>query len=219
MSLDAQLLSDLVPRMKDPDKWVDAFNDILPQYGISNKRRVSAWIAQCGHESMDFNVLEENLNYSASALVRVWPRHFPNIGFAQRYHRNPEAIANRAYRNRMGNGPEESGEGWLYRGRGLIMITGKSNYYNCSKDLFDSDILLERPDLLVYPHYATHSACWFWDKHGLNQLADNDEITRMSKVINGGTNGLQDRLNRYRHCLEILDDDFELPEYTEEVYP
>lgn len=207
-----ETLTAMVPRMRKPNDWFLVLNGVLPVYGITNKRRVAAWVAQCGHESQDFNTLVENLNYSAEGLVRTWPRHFPNLQFAQQYHRRPEAIANRAYRNRMGNGSEESGDGWKYRGRGLIMITGKNNYGRCSRELFDSDVLLEHPELLEQPMYATHSACWYWDTNNLNDLADRREITNMSRVINGGTIGLKDRIERYNHCMKVLDESTNLPD-------
>lgn len=197
-------LKELVPKARGGvTAWYEGLSEALPQYNINTVARVAAFVAQCAHESGGFTALEENLNYSADSLKKVWPKHF-NDSNAQQYNRNPQAIANRAYRERMGNGSEESGDGWKYRGRGLIQLTGKSNYAACSQFLFQDDTLVNDPDLLLDPYYATHSACWFWSRNDLNPLADTGEIKAMTKKINGGFIGLDDRIKHYNHAVEVL---------------
>lgn len=196
---------ELIPRAKDFDVWYNALSTILPDYGINTPERVAAFMAQCGHESAGFRVLQENLNYSAEALNRVFPKYFVRAGRdAQEYHRQPEKIANVVYANRMGNGDTESGEGWKYRGRGIIQITGKNNYRMISLKMFDDETLLDNPDLLLDIEYAIHSACWFWTDNKLNDLADAGDMIKMTKRINGGTIGLEDRIKHYEHAIEIL---------------
>jgi len=170
-------------------------------YEINNPRRQAAFLAQCGHESGGLRLTEENLNYKAEALTRLWPKRFPP-DVAARYARNPEMIANRAYCDRMGNGPESSGEGWAYRGRGLIQLTGKANYIACS-DALGIDLVSE-PDLVAQNPVAVLSAGWFWDRNGLNALADAEDILAMTKRINGGTIGLEDRKKHYEHMKHVL---------------
>jgi len=162
------------------------------------------FIAQCGQESGHFNTLEENLNYSAEGLTRVWPRHFPTREIANLYARKPELIASRAYGNRLGNGNEDSREGWKFRGRGLIQVTGKNNYRSCSRFLFKDDRLLDTPELLITTdRTALESACWFWVTNNLNQHVSN--VDRATRIINGGTHGLEERRALYNRAL------FELP--------
>ena len=174
---------------------------VCPRYEITSKDRLAAFLAQCGHESNNFNTLKENLNYSASALKRVWPRHF-NEENAEEYHRQPEKIANRAYRNRMGNGDEESGDGWKHRGRGAIQLTGFNNYSKFSNDInMDVD---EAVEYLETFEGAVESAAWYWYNNGLNEMADDRDNTAMTKRINGGTHGLEDRKERYVLNLEVL---------------
>lgn len=170
-------------------------------YEINNPRRQAAFLAQCGHESGGLRLTEENLNYKAEALTRLWPKRFPP-DVAARYARNPQMIANRAYCDRMGNGPEESGDGWAYRGRGLIQLTGKANYIACS-DALGIDLVSE-PDLVAQNPVAVLSAGWFWDRNGLNALADAEDILAMTKRINGGTIGLEDRKKHYEHMKHVL---------------
>lgn len=187
------------------ENWYDTIIQTLPEYNITSINRVAAWLAQMGHESADFRTLVENLNYSAQALRRTWPRHFPTDAIAQQYHRQPERIANRAYANRMGNGPESSGDGWKYRGRGIIQITGKSNYTNCSMALYgDAQILLDEPQILCEVDGAVRSACWFWNSRDINDPADSQDIVEVTRRINGGTHGLDDRQKRYHRALAVL---------------
>ena len=194
----------LIPKVKNFEEWYTNLGDILPEYDIDTPKRVAAFMAQCGHESGGFTLMQENLNYSAKGLRGTFGKYFPNDEVAKLYERKPQMIANRVYGNRMGNGDEASGEGWYFRGRGIIQITGKNNYTKCSQSLFESNVLVENPDLLLETEYAIHSACWFWSAARLNELADIGDIKTMTKRINGGFIGLEDRINHYNHAIEIL---------------
>jgi putative chitinase len=194
----------LIPRVKNFDEWYNNLSEILPQYDIDTPHRVAAFMAQCGHESGGFTVMQENLNYSAKGLVGTFKKYFPTEAHAKPYERKPEMIANRVYANRMGNGDEASGDGWYFRGRGIIQITGKNNYTKCSQALFENDTLVEQPDLLLDSEYAIHSAGWFWSAARLNELADSGDIKTMTRRINGGFIGLEDRIKHYNHAIEIL---------------
>jgi putative chitinase len=194
----------LIPKVKNFDEWYNNLLNILPEYDIDTPKRVAAFMAQCGHESGGFTLMQENLNYSAKGLVGTFKKYFPTEAHAKPYERKPEMIANRVYANRMGNGDEASGEGWYFRGRGIVQITGKNNYTKCSQSLFESNVLVENPDLLLETEYAIHSACWFWSAARLNELADVGDIKTMTKRINGGFIGLEDRINHYNHAIEIL---------------
>ena len=176
----------------DCDYYYEALNKILPQYGINTKLRICHFLAQVLHESGHLKYKSENLNYSAKTLRSVFGKYFKTDAIANEYARKPEKIANRVYANRMGNGDEASGDGWNYRGRGLIQLTGKTNYANCGKSIGLD--LISDPDLLTKSAEAcVRSACWFWKINNLNALADKDSATSITKRINGGTNGLADR--------------------------
>lgn len=194
----------LLPKVKNFDEWYNNLLNILPEYDIDTPKRVAAFMAQCGHESGGFTLMQENLNYSAKGLVGTFKKYFPTEAHAKPYERKPQMIANRVYANRMGNGDEASGEGWYFRGRGIVQITGKNNYTKCSQSLFESNVLVENPDLLLETEYAIHSACWFWSAARLNELADIGDMKTMTKRINGGYIGLEDRINHYNHAIEIL---------------
>jgi len=194
----------LIPKVKNFEEWYTNLGDILPEYDIDTPKRVAAFMAQCGHESGGFTLMQENLNYSAKGLRGTFGKYFPNDEVAKLYERKPQMIANRVYGNRMGNGDEASGEGWYFRGRGIIQITGKNNYTKCSQSLFESNVLVENPDLLLESEYAIHSACWFWSAARLNELADIGDMKTMTKRINGGYIGLEDRIHHYNHAIEIL---------------
>jgi len=181
--------------------WVDALNKVLVKYDINTNLRISHFLAQVCHECGKFSVLEENLNYKAESLVSVFPKYFTNTN-APSYAHNKIAIGNRVYANRMGNGNEASGDGYKYRGRGCIQITGKSQYDLCGTGIGLN--LLKSPDLLTTPINALMSAGWFWDKHNLNVLADKDDINSITKVINGGLNGIDDRTSLLNNCKKIL---------------
>ena len=182
------------------EQWVDAINTTFETFGIDTPEQQASFLGQCGHESNGFTALVENLNYKAESLCKVWPKRFPSLEAAQPYHRNPEAIANKVYADRMGNGDEDSGEGFAYRGRGLIQLTGKLNYQACG-DALGVDLVSD-PDLVSTPMYAALSAGWFWHTHHLNSIAEN--ITAVTKKINGGTIGLEDRVARTERALSAL---------------
>jgi putative chitinase len=184
------------------EEWIDAINETFDRFDISTPERQACFLGQCAHESGGFTALKENLNYSAEGLTKVWTKRFPSLDMAQPYHRNPEKIANKVYADRMGNGDEASGDGFKYRGRGLIQLTGKDNYRACG-DALDVD-LVENPDLVSSPQYAALSAGWFWDKNKLNQFADANDMTTLTKRINGGTHGLDDRVARTQHAIDVL---------------
>lgn len=183
-------------------KWLEPLNDVFDKFEINTPERQAAFIGQCQHESANFKVLEENLHYKAESLMRVWSSRFPTIEIANEYANNPEKIANKVYANRMGNGDEASGDGWNYHGRGLIQLTGKTNYGNCGSDL-GVDFIGD-PSRVATPEYAALSAGWFWSTHGLNALADAKDYTGMTKRINGGTLGLDDRIAHINKALNIL---------------
>ena len=196
--------TEMFPKNKNPQAWTTALNEVLPTYKIDTPERIASFLAQCGHESAGFTVLQENLNYSADGLNKIFKKYFPTLDSAQPYARKPEMIANRVYGGRMGNGDEASGEGYKFRGRGPIQLTGKDNYTACSDFLFQDDTLLQNPDMLLDPEYALHSACWFWWKNDLNNYADSADLVTMTKRINGGTIGLEDRIKHYNHAMEIF---------------
>lgn len=202
MNITAEKLKAILPYCKSPGIWAQVLNDVLPLYKIDTSIRVSQFITQTGHESAHYNTLKENLNYSAIALRRVFGKYFPSDDFAEQYARQPEKIANRVYANRMGNDNEASGDGWLYRGRGVIQITGKNNYRMCSRYLFDDDRLLQDPGLLVEPEYAVRSACWYWLANDINKVAEDVRI--VTRIINGGTHGLAERMDLYTTALKVL---------------
>lgn len=199
-------LAELLPGNKYVPQWCDALNQILPEYGINTATRVAAFIAQCAHESGGFRLLKENLNYKAASLRRTFPKYFADDAVAADYASRPnkqEAIASRIYANRMGNGDEASGDGFRYLGRGLIQLTGKNNY-----TLFAASIdtpLEDVPEYLQTFEGAVQSACWFWEQNNLNQWADKKDIMTLTKRINGGTIGLEDRIKHYNHALHVLE--------------
>jgi len=195
-------LAQIIPGNPYVDHWYTALSQALPDYDINTPQRVAAFLAQCGHESGGFTAIKENLNYKAESLVRVWPKYFPNMDIANQYAHNQEKIANRAYANRMGNGPEESGDGYRFCGRGLIQLTGRSNY-QAFADSIETDIN-DLPEYLATFEGCVQSACWFWEANNLNQYADNFDLVTMTKKINGGTLGLDDRTARYKKALQIM---------------
>lgn len=183
-------------------KWLDPLNETFEKYEINTPTRQAAFIGQCGHESSSFKVLQENLNYSAKGLCATWPSRFPNIEFAMEYERKPERIANKVYGGRADLGNTEEGDGWRFSGKGLIQLTGRNNFKTCG-DALGVD-LTAHPELLLEPKYACLSAGWFWNKRGLNSLADAEDWTTITKRINGGTLGLEDRVNRTHKAMDIL---------------
>jgi putative chitinase len=182
------------------DIWLDALNAACDKYEINTHERICGFLSQCAHESGGFRFVVENLNYSAQALRAIFGKYFPDDTSANDYARQPEKIANKVYANRMGNGDEASGDGFKYRGRGLIQITGKDNY-TASGNALGVDFI-NNPDIVEHPEAASLSAGWFWDTRHLNNYADQKDIVGMTKRINGGTNGLDDRQMRYAKLMD-----------------
>jgi putative chitinase len=182
---------------------VEPLNEALKFYEINNPERISMFLAQVGHESAGMSVMEENLNYSAQGLNKIFPKYFIRAGRdANAYAKKPEKIANVVYSSRMGNGNEASGDGYRYRGRGFIQLTGKSNYSAFAADM--EMPLEEATAWLETAEGAIWSACWFWDSRELNKWADKGDIVTVTKKINGGTIGLEDRKNHYAEALHIF---------------
>ncbi len=192
-------------------EWVDALNETFHRFNIDTKRKQAAFIGQCSHECGNFRTLEENLNYRAETLMKLWPKRFPTLEFAKQYERQPRKIANSVYANRMGNRDEASGDGFRFRGRGAIQLTGHSSYFHAGKAL-GVDFVME-PDLVATPKFAALTAGWFWSTHNCNELAENGtpldsagESTwaNLTKKINGGTIGQADRIKHIREALAVL---------------
>jgi putative chitinase len=201
----ADQLAKCISKNKNPQEWFDGLYEQLPKFGIVTPARVAGFISQCQHESADFTVLTENLNYGAKGLMSIFKKYYADAALAKAHERKPQLIANRVYSGRMGNGPESSGDGWKFRGRGLVQLTGRSNYTQCSRDLFGDDCLVDDPDLLLNPEWAILSACWFWHKNKLNDICDRGDVVLLSKRINGGTIGLADRIHHWNKCLELFE--------------
>jgi putative chitinase len=198
-------LQQIIPNNTHLDHWYEALCEILPDYEIDTPQRVAAFLAQCAHESGGFNAIQENLNYRAVTLRKVFPKYFPTDDIANQYASLPnkqEAIANRVYANRMGNGDEASGDGFRYCGRGLIQLTGKQNYTRFAESI-DTPVE-EITEFLQTFEGCVQSAAWFWEANNLNQYADSGDILTMTKRINGGTIGLEDRKKHYEHALEVF---------------
>lgn len=202
MELTLQQLRQMVPGMPYSDHWHEALAQLLPDYEINTAQRIAAFVAQCAHESGNFVFIKENLNYKAESLRKVFPKYFPTNELAQAYAKRPEMIANRVYGNRMGNGDEHSGDGYRYCGRGLIQLTGRTNYENFAASLEISPE--EAAEYLATFEGAAQSACWFWENNNLNVEADAGDIKKMTKKINGGYIGLEDRMAHYEHALKIM---------------
>ena len=202
----AEQFHTLFPRNPDPELWAASMAEVFPTYEINTPQRIAAFLAQCGHESGGWTVFEENLNYSAQGLCSIFKKYFPTLESAQPYARQPQKIANKVYANRMGNGPESSGDGWKYRGRGPIQLTGKDNYRAYAQEMFeDWQNLFENPDWVTADRdFALMSAIWFWNKNKLNVQADSGDIKLMTKKINGGFIGLEDRIKHYNEAIHLL---------------
>jgi putative chitinase len=181
-------------------KWLGPLEEVFAKYDISTPKRQACFIGQCSHESGNFKTLQENLNYSAEGLMKTWPSRFPTKEVADQYARQPAKIAGKVYNGRLGNSSEEEASKFL--GRGLIQLTGKENYEHCGSSLGVD--LLSNPNLLSDPKYAALSAGWFWGKRGLNSLADASDLETMTKRINGGLLGLDDRKAKIAKALSVL---------------
>jgi len=188
-----------------PDTVIAQIPGVMEKFGVNTPLRLAHFLAQCGHESGGFRLTQENLNYSAKGLMGIFKKYFPTQALADAYARKPEKIANKVYGNRMGNGPEASGEGFKFRGRGYIQLTGKQNY--TAFDLAVEDDILANPDLVSSKH-ALASAAWFWKKNGLNLIADTgsstEVVTKITKRVNGGTIGLADRIKHFKEYHALL---------------
>ena len=201
-------------KIKNPEKWLDAVVATCQEFEINTPQRIAGFLAQTSHESGGYTMLSENLNYRAATLAACWPNRFAVVGadkkpikengklvptaVANAIAGKPELIANLVYSSRMGNGPAESGEGWKFRGRGLKQLTGKDNYTRCGNALGVD--LVENPDLLLEPMYAARSAGWFWKSNNLSSFADAGDIKGMTKKINGGLIGYEQRQALYDAC-------------------
>jgi len=183
-------------------EWEEPLNETFARFGINTPVLQAAFIGQCGHECANFKILEENLNYRAATLMRLWPKRFPTLEIANEFAGNPKKIANKVYANRMGNRDESSGDGFRFRGRGCIQLTGSTNFYNAGKAL-GMDFWAE-PDLVATPKYAALTAGWFWSTHKCNESAQTQDWTRLTKIINGGTIGLQERISHINNAIAIL---------------
>jgi putative chitinase len=195
----------------DWKEWYEAMCEILPLWEVNTIERVAGFVAQCGHESAGFRVLSENLNYSAKALNTIFPKYFRRAGRdANDYHRQPEKIANVIYASRMDNGDSSSGDGWRFRGGGILQLTGRYNYTEFGKAVDKTPE--EAVEYVRTKKGALDSACWFWDTNNINKYCDSQDIVGMTKRINGGTIGLEDRKKHYLHALDVFGGDFEEPE-------
>lgn len=199
-------------------QWLDPVRVACREFGIDTELRIAAFLSQCAHETGGFKTLQENLNYSADGMAGIWPKRFAVLGadgkpvkkdgknqpnkFAQALHRKPEAIANVVYANRMGNGPVESGDGWRHRGMGLKQLTGRDNHTRCGKALGVD--LAANPELLLEPEIAARSAGWFWADNKLSTWADKGDIEGLTRKVNGGLIGIEDRKKRYAAVLNAI---------------
>lgn len=187
---------------KSPIEWLDAIERGAERWDINTPDRMAAFVGQLAHESLQFFHLEENLNYSAKRLMQVWPKRFPTEASTKGYTFNPEALANKVYANRMGNGPEKSGDGYFYRGRGPIQLTGFENH-KLAGEAIGVD-LVSRPEKLLVPAIGVAVAGWYWYIRGLNALADKHDHEAITQAINGGTHGLEDRIEWFHKIRAVL---------------
>jgi len=201
MILKAEDLQKIFPNNKNIVALTDALNAVMPKYGVTTKERAAGFLSQCGHESNGFTVLVENLNYSKDGLLKTFSKYFTE-DTATAYARQPEKIASKVYANRLGNGNEASKEGFMYRGRGAIQLTGKTNYQAFATAI--GKTLDETVVYLATMNGAIESALWFWKKNGLNELADKKDIVAMTKRVNGGMNGFVERQNIYNKALQVI---------------
>lgn len=203
MMLSIDKLIEIFPdAAQSPMDLGDIVNGINFSPLLNTRNRVAGFLAQCGHESAQFRIVRENLNYSAEGLRRVFPKYFPTLDLAVEYARQPEKIASRVYADRMGNGPEASGDGWKFRGRGFIQLTGRENYTKCGEDLGLD--LANNPEMVEGTKAAMATALWYWQKNNLNKYADADDIKGMTKAINGGYHGLDERTRYYTKAKQVL---------------
>lgn len=200
MRIEELQLKKLFPRMEMVDCWVDELNKQLEEAGITTKEQVAMFLAQCGHESGNFTRFTENLNYSTDRLLAVFPKYFKTRADAEKVARRPQEIANIVYANRMGNGDSKSGDGWKYRGRGIIQLTGRQNYVKFTNYIKKPE-LLEKPDEFNTIHYYVKMAVWYWKVNALETISNIETVTRR---INGGLNGIEERKKLFKQIMETL---------------
>lgn len=189
-------------KLKINPALAQVFNDTFTRWNITTIKQQAAFIGQCGHECGNFTKLEENLNYAADRLMKIWPKRFPTLEAAQPYHRNPRKIANKVYANRMGNRDEASDDGWRFRGSGWLQLTGHDNFFHAGKAI-GVDFVMQ-PDLVRTPEYAALTAGWFWSTHNLNALAEAGNHVQLTKKINGGDIGLKDRIHHTEQAMLVM---------------
>ena len=194
--------ADQLAKLHIGPQWVDALNETFQRFGILTPRQQAAFIGQCGHECGRFKVLEENLNYRAATLMKLWPKRFPTVDIASEFAGKPQKIANKVYASRMGNRDEASGDGWRFRGRGCVQLTGSDGYFHAGKALGVD--FWANPDLVATPQYAALTAGWFWSTHNCNNLAEAADWLGLTKKINGGTIGYDDRVLHTNEALAVI---------------
>ena len=194
--------ADQLQRLGIGIEWVPALNDTFAKFQIATVRQQASFIGQCSHECGNFKILEENLNYRAATLMKLWPKRFPTQEIANSYEKNPKKIANMVYSSRMGNRDEASGDGYRFRGRGCIQLTGHSNYFHAGQACGVDFVM--NPDLVGTPQYAAMTAGWFWSTHNCNSLAENQDWIALTKKINGGIIGLDDRIKQTERAVAVL---------------
>lgn len=202
MQITAGIIKAIFPKYKHPEDLAEVLTEQFEKYEINTINRAAGFLAQCGHESAGFTILKENLNYSAKGLRGTFGKYFSTDALAQQYERKPEKIANRVYANRMANGDEASGDGYRFCGRGALQLTGRENYTKFAKSvgMTVEEAVADCETL----DGAIESACWFWKTNGLNAICDADDIVKMTKRINGGTIGLEDRKKHYAEAKHLL---------------
>ena len=194
-------LKQILPNIKNAGVWVGLLNEVLPKYQINTVERVTGFLSQVAVESSEFSVMVENLNYSADGLKKTFAKYFKTVD-ANAYARQPEKIANYVYADRLGNGPTSSGDGWNFRGHGLIQLTGRDNVTNFAEDIGKS--VEDTIEYLKTNEGSLESACWFWNSRNINAAADAKDIVRISKLVNGGTHGLEERKRYYAKAMSVL---------------
>jgi putative chitinase len=202
MELTLEKLKLIIPGNPYVEHWFEALSQGFADYEVNTPERMAAFFGQTKVESANYTAIKENLNYKPETLVRLWHSHFPTMEIANAYAHKPEQIANRAYCNRMGNGSEESGDGWLFCGRGLIQLTGRDNYQAFADSLGMS--IEEAAAYLETFEGCVQSALWFWESRNLNALADRQDWDKISRTVNGGTEGIDHRRDYSNQALHIL---------------
>jgi putative chitinase len=215
MQVNTEQLKDILPNCQYPEDWIRPLNDAMQKTGIAeNVKRVSTFLGQIAVESAQLNKVEENLSYTPQRIITVWPTRFADLEAALPYGRNPERLGNKVYADRMGNGPIESGDGFRYRGRGLIQITGRDNYLLMA-GFMNLPGLVDMPDTLLTPRHAAMSAAMYWRDNGLNDIADTlngknipARVKSITKRVNGGHHGLEERIEFTQRAISVLDQEF-----------